>query len=716
MPKKVPKYKMPKKGHIYLGTFLGILYFVLPDNYRLLLAEGNLPRVVVSIFFPYLVLGIFSYYEKRHNLKLVFIFCMMALITLTHAMIAALTGITVFLFVLTRLIVYRDKVFESLYILASAVLGVMSAFIWLYPALKGGILGQDSEGTLSVMEKLTYSITQSLNPYFRFSSHTDAYYFGLSILLIVLVALLISKGNTKVGMIVVLIIFLGTTKWFLFALKKLPMSQLFWMMRFTPMAMVFFLMALIDWGQLKRKVMYIFLLALTIDCLITLNVVNTSLPIHRASESVAYAVESATQRVSMMDLSTYDADPSYHISYGNESIEMPQVFGWAWQGAATSTNIVELNEAYTKGYYRFMFDRHLELGADTVIVKKTFVSTDNEARLIETANDMGFDLLENFENDYVFKYNVSTEFATKVQYDYIVIGKFAGNLILSFPEFIMGEDDYIDHYSVDELKDYKKIVLTGFKYDNKDNAEMLIQKLLDEGIEVFIDMTGQEGDMYSMRPEFMDVIAQPLNIKGSYPVIDFNNEAYILNNFIDVNYNFNTHYLTNLSEELGTVTVDDQEVTFYGKKDENLYFIGLNFFYHLYSERDIQGLELVGQLIGMEPEKTPSRDIVKVTTRITGNRIEINAEPGTLMPMAMLDSFDSKQSIDEMNNLSLLVEGNTNIEVIYPHVKMGGLISLTGLVIFIVCLFIKEHLEALILKLISTFKEVVIEAKHEKFA
>lgn len=194
------------------------------------------------------------------------------------------------------------------------------------------------------------------------------------------------------------------------------------------------------------------------------------------------------------------------------------------------------------------------------------------------------------------------------------------------------------------------------------------------------------------------------------------NEAYILNNFIDVNYNFNTHYLTNLSEELGTVTVDDQEVTFYGKKDENLYFIGLNFFYHLYSERDIQGLELVGQLIGMEPEKTPSRDIVKVTTRITGNRIEINAEPGTLMPMAMLDSFDSKQSIDEMNNLSLLVEGNTNIEVIYPHVKMGGLISLTGLVIFIVCLFIKEHLEALILKLISTFKEVVIEAKHEKFA
>ena len=45
-------------------------------------------------------------------------------------------------------------------------------------------------------------------------------------------------------------------------------------------------------------------------------------------------------------------------------------YGWAWQGAETGDNIVLLNEALDRKYYRFLFDRAVELGADTVLIRK----------------------------------------------------------------------------------------------------------------------------------------------------------------------------------------------------------------------------------------------------------------------------------------------------------------------------------------------------------
>lgn len=683
-----------RTNSIYLGTILGIIYFILPDNYRLLLAEGNLPRVVVSVLFPYMLLGIFSYLEKRRNRTLVFIYIMMMAITLTHAMIAALVGITIFLYLFIRVLVKRDKFIESVYILGSAVFGIISSAMWLYPALKGGIVSLSSSGNSSVMESLTYKITQSLNPYFRFAeSRTDAYYFGAAIFIVIIIGLLISKGKTKSSFIVVFIIFLGTTKWFLFALKKLPMSELFWMMRFTPMAMAFFLFGLMDWKELKKKVLYLFIGALILDSLITMNVVNTSLPIPRDKESVAYATSIATQRVAMMDLSTYDSDPSFHISYGTKNSEVSQVFGWAWQGASTATNIVKINDAFIKGYYKFMFDSLLELGADTVIVKKVYI--EDETRLLETANELGYKLKKEFKDDLIFKYDVNYEFATKVTYPYLAIGKFANNVSLAFPKFKVDKEMYIDKYDMDYLKAYKKIVLTGFKYYDKKRAEEMIQELAKSGVQLYIDLSGQEGDMYSMRAEFLNVIAEPLNLKGNYPTLIMAKDKYILGNFMNDSYEWNTFSLANMDEDFGVADIDNQQFSFYGNKfHKNINFVGFNLFYYLYEQRNESGLELMGNILEIEPETLPEREVVEVRFKANKSNIQINASPGTLMPMAKLDAFKSEQSIDEVNNLSLLVEGNTNIDIVYPYVKEGWIIASSGMILFIFCLLIKDKIES----------------------
>lgn len=691
------------KGNIYLGTIIGIIYFILPDNYRLLFAEGNLPRVVVSMIFPYMVLMMFFYLEKPTNRKLVVLSALMFLITLTHAMIAALTGIIMFLFLLIRSIVTRRQYKESVYILISLLLGIVISGIWLYPALKGGIISIDSS---SVMESLTYTINQMLNPFYRVTEHTDAYYFGLSVFIITCLGLFISKGQNKASFILVIIIFLGTTKWFLFALQKLPMSELFWMMRFTPMAMVFFLMGIINWKELKTKVMVAIILMILVDCIFTMAVVNASLPINRANQSIDFATHIATQRVAMMDLSTYDSDPSYFLSYSNSNSSIPQVFGWAWQGASTATKIVEINEAFVKGYYNFMFDELLELGSDTIIVRKKYI--EDHERLVESAKLVGYKLVKEFSEDYVFKYDVNYCFGSKVEYEYLAIGKYSHNIIMAFPEIIAGNDIVFDHYNMDDLKKYKKILLTGFEYDDKLLAESMIKELAENGIEVIIDMTGQESDMYSMRPEFMDVIAQPLNIAGSYPVLDLDGSSYILDNFSKSTPRFNTFYLSNLDVENGTTKIDNQEMVFYGSKgNDNIKFVGLNLFYYLFSNHDETGLDLVSQMIGISKENLPKRDIVKVQINLKKNRLEINAEPGTLVPIAAIDAFESKQAIYEMDDLLLLIEGNTNIDINYPYLTFGGVISLVGLLALGFFIRYLSDLEKAFVMLVQKIKNII---------
>ena len=47
-----------------------------------------------------------------------------------------------------------------------------------------------------------------------------------------------------------------------------------------------------------------------------------------------------------------------------------QIFGAGWEAASTSKQISSLNEAFDYGYYYFLFDRLVEMGCDTVLIKK----------------------------------------------------------------------------------------------------------------------------------------------------------------------------------------------------------------------------------------------------------------------------------------------------------------------------------------------------------
>ena len=285
--------------------------------------------------------------------------------------------------------------------------------------------------------------------------------------------------------------------------------------------------------------------------------------------------------------------------------------------------------------------------------------------------------------------------------------------MLAFPQFRAEKEVYIDRYDMDYLISFKKIVLSGFKYDNKERAEEMIKELAKNGVEVFIDLAGQEDNMYSMRAEFLDVIAEPLNIKGSYPALIMGEDHHVLGNFDLDSYEWNTLSLANMDEDIGVATIDNQGYSFYGTKhDKNIHFVGFNLFYYLYAQRDQSGLKLMGNILGIEPETLPEREVVEVKFSVSKNHIEFNAEAGTLMPVAKLDAFESLQSIDEVNNLCLLVEGNTNIEVVYPYAKKGWIIALVGMMLFVLCLLIKEQIEKIVYKIYKMINEVSYEKNN----
>ncbi|MCX7771626.1 MAG: 6-pyruvoyl-tetrahydropterin synthase-related protein, partial [Clostridia bacterium] len=126
-----------------LGLALALLWFYLPDNVRVLFSEGNLSRVTVTALFPFLLLAVWTYLEKRNRKSLIGIALSMTAITFCHAMIAAMVGICLFLFI-SFYCLFTKKPREFLESLAAAVTGILIAGVWLYPALKGGLVSMDS--------------------------------------------------------------------------------------------------------------------------------------------------------------------------------------------------------------------------------------------------------------------------------------------------------------------------------------------------------------------------------------------------------------------------------------------------------------------------------------------------------------------------------------------------------------------------------------------
>lgn len=659
-----------------LSLILAIMWFFIPNNLRILFSEGNIPYVIVNSLVPFVFLHYYKSIQEARIMDYLILAAFMSILTLTHAMLSAMTGISLFILAFADSTVNK-RYLKNLSSLAYAFMGIMASSFWLYPALKGGIMSIDKSAVADVMKDLTYPLITSLNPLIRFSN-IEVYYFGLAFALTAVLGLLVSTKNERAPFISALIILIGTTKAALPVLQKLPMNQVFWMSRFTSIAMAMIIMAIMIWKRLRKSVLVLLILIMIFDSAASFYVLGFNGQFSsNLSKTLDTAARISTQRIGVLDNSYFGSFPSYYIAYNSAHGVTDQVYGWAWQGAATSKNIVMLNTALERGYYDLMFDRALELGADTLVVKKSLITDFN--KLQQIAATVGYEKYGEDDQTIIYKYPGVSRFGTTVNYEGIAIGSYSTNAVYIFPKLQVGDDNFLDDYTYDELKNNKIIYLSGFKYKNKKTAEDLVLKLSRNGVKVVIDGTGLD-------EKFLGVTAEPITLDNNYQEIYYKNEKLQTKSFPDEYSSWKTCFFNGIENKESYEVTNRRLISYIGKKDnDNLTFIGLNIPYYAFLTKDSGAVRILEDAFNLKAYELPKRETHKIDIKRENNTLSIISDASNIIvPIAALDAFVKvKGDYEVRDNLIYLKTLKLDIKIIYPYLTTGIVLSLIFLTLIV---------------------------------
>lgn len=670
-----------------LGTVLGIFWFFMPENFRVFFCEGNLPRMVTAIIIPYFIYFLYRFLEENRTVALFGILVTTALITLSHAMIGAMTGVATFLF-FCFYCWENDCLRKGIRVLVTMVLAFAVIGIWLLPALSGGLVGMNSDSSAEVMASLMYSLSDSLNPSNRVSGIVDTFYYGISVVVLSVLGILLGKKKNRAGYYLAILILLLTTTAALPFLSKLPLNQLLWMMRFATIAYALFLLSFLQWKTLKKPFVVLFTAILILDCIPSMNVERYyTQSKDTTSEEVAVLQKETSQRTSILDLSAFGSYPSYGLNQGENATAY--TYGWAWQGAETAPNIVHLNEALEKENYRYLFDRSVELGDDTVMVRKNLVGAAGKklSDLLEGAEASGYSLIRTTENAYIFKKATPDCFGVVTEYKGLAIGSYADSLELYYPSFTTGDSQYLDDYTYEELSQYDALFLSGFSWHNREKAEQLVVRLGKAGVRVVVDGTHLAVDKKTNRQHFLGVTMQDITFSHRYPTLYLDGEEQMMLDFSEENQEWNTGYLEGCDESVGTFSYSDQDLTWLGsvKETPNVWFLGLNLAYHSIDREDRNGFAVLSRLFAIEQGALPQRQLVELTISYRNSGMTITSlKDNVNTTLAFLDSFATTEKVEKKNHLLYVNQGTTRITYHYPYLVEGAILSVVGILLFVV--------------------------------
>lgn len=664
-----------------LGFIFGVLWFCIPNNLDVIFSQGNVPFIVVNTLIPFLFYFYYRGLEEEKIKYYIIVSVFMAFITLNHAMLTAMLGITLFIFTLIYSI-YNKKYGTGFIILTYAFLGIMISAFWLLPALKGGIIGQGKDIVGESMEFWTSTLSDSINPLKRFG-FKESYYFGLAYAIVGFMGMIFAKKKERAGFFIPVLVLLGTTTVAYKILSKLPMSQVFWMTRFTGLSMCILLFSFILWKTLRKKLVYIFVVLMIMDSAVSFKIFGYNSEFKQTlANSINVANSVANQRVAMLDSSTTGSFPSLYLSYDNKEESHDQVYGWAWQGATTGSNIVMLNEALEKGYYALMFDRALELGADSLIVHRNLVKDNDEDELAKWASQLGYIEIARDNENIVYNYPVDSKFGTVVKYDGISIGKYASNICALFPSFTVGESQNLDDYTLEELMEYDTIYLSGFKYKDKQYCEELVDQLDEQGKKVIIDVTGMDSD------GFRGIYTSSIKLNDNYGEFYYNGELKTMTDFPEEISDFRAYALSGMEESNmeNSCLLKNRVLNYLYEETENITFIGLNIPYYAQMTKDETALRIMEDVFEKELYDLPDREVIPIDIKYFGDeRIEIKSEEdNVLVPIAAIDAFEAeKGKFTSFNNLVLMDGNELDLTIGYPYVKPGIVVSIIAIIAII---------------------------------
>lgn len=576
----------------------GALYLFLPDNIRVALAEGNLPRTLASALLPLALYFLLQILDKNHRRRyMILLGLCFTLILLSHAMMAAIYAACFTLLTLLawlwRSIAFR-QVLETISALA---LGIMLGGWWFLPSLAGGITELDSSAMTEALSVIP--LTNYLAPTMRITN-PEAVYPGAVLFIISLISMFVASGRDGKTLALGITGFFGiliSTPGFNALFNALPMHNLFWPLRFLGIASTLLLLALVWRFQAiqknKRWLMLIILIPLLVDQWISTRLIFLRPANPDIIASARQVSGNSGWRQATLDFSKLGSAASYYYTaLGSRE----QLFGWAYQGARTARNVANLNEAVSTHSYTYLLNRITLYGADDLI----FLNEELHQPLLDLLSNAGYQAqyqgktLTHFHQDGVPR-------AYLANWHILGIGKGAYNLSFVFPEIIVGGRTKVDQYTLEDLTAYHTLFLSGFEWDNRDRAEQLIQQAAQAGVTVVVDMTGIPDEPLAREPHFLGVWGEPITLPDTPIVLNDGKGklAPVGDNFPD----WVTHTPQGLQVETITSKYLNVSNTILGYNqygEGKVWFVGLNLPYRVFLNRDPWIINMFSQLLDVQ--------------------------------------------------------------------------------------------------------------------
>jgi len=581
----------------------GVLFLFLPDNIRVAMAEGNLPRVLATALLPVTIYLLLRTLGKTgtvwHRTALAFCF---ALIVLSHAMMAAIYAVCCGLILLFLVLKRTTSIQKAAQVMLFVALGILFSAWWLFPSFSGGITELDTSAMTEALA--VFPITNYLDPGLRVGN-PEAVYIGLALLALSIASLVVYQEQrgfttalTFTGCFGVLITTSGFNQFF----NALPLHNLLWPLRFLGIASFALLLALMwslrGWKSISPVVVLTVVAVLAIDgagsfFLIGLRPVDPDIDQISQRLSVTNGWREAT-----LDLSRLGSGPSLSFS---ADAEREQLFGWAYQGARTAQTVAALNDAIEMGFPAYLLDRLDLYGTDDVVILDDLPNADHIAAGLQQGN-----YLKVYTGERVDLYHrEGSPRAFIADWETLGIGRGAQNLAYLFPSMILGTSTQVDDYSLEHLMRFKTVVLSGFDWHNRQQAEQLVEQAARQGVRVIVDLTGVKKDPLARIPRFLNVWGEQVILPPD-PVQVFSlEEQFTLEGFNKHSRLWYSHMLQGLEQEFWSFDYLGQKGTLVGFNaygQGKVWFVGLNLPYHAVQTRDPLAIQLLSLLLELEPE------------------------------------------------------------------------------------------------------------------
>jgi 6-pyruvoyl tetrahydropterin synthase-like protein len=509
----------------------GVIWVFWIDNLNVAFTSGNYPRLMAIALLP-LLLEFFSRTVENKDRRVKYFLITLVLIhmiILCHAMIAAVYCVALMVFAiiwwLAGGISFKGLINGGIALVA----GILTSCWWLLPSLTSGGSGFSSESMSGNIIFVPFNI--SLNPVFRYSE----FYWGICLLAVIPILLFGWRqltGWAKCLLITGFLMFFLTIPPMEAIHAILPLHTLLWPVRFSSFWSITFIIGVFSlitsissFTTVKHKrlvtigIVIIAFLVMSLDSYGSLKLlISCRQPLEPLVANVESIRETPGWKVATLDLSKLGSSPSYLLT---EVAGREQVFGWAWQGAKTAQNLMLINMALENEWYPYVFQRLSYMGTTDLM---TFQDAVKDSRMFEKqANQAGFKqkmLRAALQHWHGIDYPYLAEYHKQG----LAVGKHASIFAMQFPALEIGSSPRIDDYNLQQLQEYRTLVLSGASWKSQDAAEKLIVQYARTGGKVLVDLTGFRNDVMSRQPKFLDVYGEAIALTQRIN-FEYNNES-----------------------------------------------------------------------------------------------------------------------------------------------------------------------------------------------